>query len=432
MERTKKVLIEGIVLFAIFFTGCGDGENKPSGDADLDTSDENEGEDLIGEEIQEILPDQPMEESEIEFDGIEIFDADSVEEELPPPPPPLAITTNASFDYSSGSYSIVNIETMEVSRNVMTIHSDALPKCLGGRFFVLERFGADTVTLVDNKSPFNILSQYSVEAGSNPVDMDLLSEETGIVTRNNLTRPAIISLVDGSLNTEAIDLSNFADSDGIPEASAVKVIEGKIFIALQLLDRGTPLWDPTGPGKVVVLNSENFDLIDVNPATPQEDLIVLSGANPLVPFYESPVDTSRILIAEVGFYGQTDGGIEGIDVNTYEKTGFIITEEVLGGDISAWVVVDEHTGYAAISKLNYAGDKIVRFDPSSGRVTRDSIIESGPFTLTGMALTRDGKLLVVSRDLNNPGIYIIDANTGNVITSSPVDTGTPPFAICAL
>ncbi|MFH1437216.1 MAG: hypothetical protein ABIJ56_16025 [Pseudomonadota bacterium] len=420
-------------------SGC-NGDNGGEDDADAaDGPDAAETGDTVDDKTPDADAPDVMEEDAAEDPvteetaGDDAVEEDAGEEEEIEPAPQLAFTTNAAYDYSSGSYSVVTLDDMTVAQDVMSINSDAVVKCAGGIPMVLERFGADTVTILDIESPYSVESQFTVETGSNPVDIALRAAGDGVVTRNNVTTAAIIDLGDGELDTESLDLEGFADADGIPEMSAVAVTGGKIFIALQLLDRETAFWDPTGPGLVVVFDEETLDLIDVDPETADvDDAIALTAANPQPGFQASPAGDNVLYVAEVGFYGVLDGGIEGFNVSTYEAGGFIVSEETLGGDIAAWVVVDAGTGYAAVNLPGFAGDRLVRFDPSDGTVTDEPVFESAAYTLTAMALTSDHRLLVADRDLEGSGIVVFAADTGEQIGDSPIATGVAPFSICVL
>jgi hypothetical protein len=431
MIMREKPFRQGFLFLALLLLAAGCEEENGGQDADADVAEQADLHDAA--DVAEEKEDIEAETQEV-VDSVETPDAEDAqeEEEIPPPPPHLALTTNTSYDFSSGSYSVIRLDDMSVSRDVMSIHSDAVARCLEGMLFILERYGADTVTIPGVEPPYSIQAQYSVEAGSNPVDLDLLPDGRGVVPRNNVTTAGVIDLTDGALDTTSLDLALFADADGIPEAGAVAVKDGKIFVALQLLDRGTAWWDPTGPGLVAVFDAGTLGLIDVDPVTDVTDGIALTGANPQPTFQEAPYDDGLLLVAEAGFYGSLDGGIEGIDAATYDKTGFIVTEETLGGDITAWVVADADTGYALVMKPGYVGDKLVRFDPSDGTLTTDPVAEGGSYTMTGMALTGDGRLLVVDRALDGAGVLVFDVETGDRMTDTPISTGVPPFSICVL
>ena len=411
--------------------GCDDGGDGGEDDADAvdilhdeaetpgdpDTADAPDTPDTPAEEAHDATPDD---------ESVE----DQPEEETPPAPAPMAFTTNSAYDYSSGSYSVL-LDDLGAARDVAAIHPDAVVRCTQAGPIILERFGADTVTRIAGESPFAVLGQFSVEGGSNPVDLALLSSGRAVVTRNNVTAAAVVDLEGGTLDTTSLDLEALADADGIPEMSAVFVAGGRLFVALQLLDRDTATWDPTGPGLVAVFDEATLAPVDADPATEPVDAITLGGANPQAGAQPSPMDPAAVFVAEAGTYGAADGGIETIDTAALEAGGWIVTEETLGGDIAAFVVVDAGTGWAAVSRPEFAGDKLVRFDPADGTIVEDAVIETEAYTLTGLALTEDGRLLVADRTLEHAGVRVLDAGTGNEAAGSPVEVGLAPFSICA-
>jgi hypothetical protein len=425
MRRNISVIL---LLLPLVGGGCDDGGDGGQDDADAVDLSGDEA-DATGDPDPADAPDTPTEEaSDVTPDGESVEDVP--DEESPPAPAPLAFTTNSAYDYSSGSYAVI-LDDLSAAGDVAAIHPDAVVRCTSAGPIILERFGADTVTRIAGESPFAVLEQFSVEGGSNPVDVALLSSGRAVVTRNNVTAAAVVDLGDGTLDTTSLDLAARADADGIPEMSAVFVAGGRLFVALQLLDRDTAMWDPTGPGLVAVFDEATLAPVDADPATEPVDAMTLGGPNPQAGAQVSPMNPAAVFMAEAGFYGMADGGIETIDTAALEPGGWIVTEETLGGDIAAFVVVDAGTGWAAVSRPDFAGDKLVRFDPSDGTVVEDAVIETEAYTLTGLALTADGRLLVADRTLEHAGVRVLDAATGVEAAGSPVEVGLAPFSICA-
>lgn len=429
MTKTKKrsiIFLVPCLLLAgcgLLCAGCGD-ENGGNEDADADADAE-----LHVPDTQDLPDVQETHDPTAEETPPDVEAEDVAEEEETPGRDPLAFTTNTAFDYSSGSYSVI-LRDLAVIADAAAIHPDAVVRCTAFGPVILERFGADTATRLDRYDPFGIAAQFSVGAGSNPMDLALLHEGRALVTRNNETAAALVDLAAGELVREAPDLAAFADDDGIPEMAGAYAHDGKIFIGLQLLDRETEWWDPSGPGLIVVVDETTLEPLDTDTSTGEVDGIALAAPNPKEGMMASPVDSDLLLVAEVGFYGALDGGIEAVNMTSYETAGWVVTEETLGGDISAWVVVDATTGYAAVSKPSFEGDKLVRFDPSDGTVTADNIIETGAFTLTAVALADGGRLLVADRTLESAGVRIFDAETAEEQAGSPLSVGLAPFSIC--
>ena len=122
-----------------------------------------------------------------------------------------------------------------------------------------------------------------------------------------------------------------------------------------------------------------------------------------------------------------DGGLDVVDLSSMEAVGFAVTEETLGGDITDVVVVGDDLGYATVSATG-GTDRLVRFDPAAGTAEDDPVLEGDGFTLLQMQLTDDGRLLVVDRDLHEPGLAVLDAASGALLAHVPV--GMAPFSVC--
>ncbi|MBW2261527.1 MAG: hypothetical protein JRG91_06085 [Deltaproteobacteria bacterium] len=340
-------------------------------------------------------------------------------------PERMAFTVNAAFDFSSGSYSIIDLDTMEVLTDVLSIHSDAVGACSGGDLFILERYGADTITSVSRQMPFSLLGQHSLGSGANPQGLVKLASGSVLVTLLGRDSLVVIDPASGEEET-FIDLSWAADADGFPEAGSVTMAGSRIVVALQRLDQTTTMWDPSGPGWLVVIDSSSLEVVDADTSTEELDAIVLTGMNPTSGAH--PIwDGEKLYVPESGFYSQLDGGLEMVDLDTMQAEGFVVTEESLGGDITDIVLVNDHLGYATVNTLAFEA-LLVRFDPSDGTVEADPVLEGAGYTLVDMTLTDDGKLLVVDRTTEASGVQVIEAASGEVITRLHV--GMAPSTIC--
>lgn len=333
-------------------------------------------------------------------------------------PERMAVTVNAAFDHASGSYSIVDLDALTAVPDVLAISPDAVAVCAAGRIFVIQRLGWDSLLLVDEEAPFGIRGEHSCGNGSNPQGLVPLPSGDLLVTL--LDRDYLIA-IDPQTGDEVsrVDLSWAADGDGLPEASLVALAGDHVAVALQRLDRSTPLWDPSSQGWLVLLDSTTLDVVDT---------VVLTGANPS-PYGRMIWDGERLLVPETGFYGELDGGLDGVALAAPSAAGFVVTEAGLGGDITDVILVDGTLAYATVTTLDGV-DRLVRFDPSTGAVEPEPVLTGDGFTLLQMQLTSDGRLLVVDRDLHDPGIRVLEAATGAFIAH--VHVGMAPFSVCTL
>src|SRR5262245_49334609 len=64
-------------------------------------------------------------------------------------------------DFSTGSFSSVDAATQAKSCDVASVHSDARVRWYAGRVYVVNRFGADNIEVLDG-STFGLVRQFSV------------------------------------------------------------------------------------------------------------------------------------------------------------------------------------------------------------------------------------------------------------------------------
>jgi hypothetical protein len=106
--------------------------------------------------------------------------------------------------------------------------------------------------------------------------------------------------------------------------------------------------------------------------------------------------------------------------------GFVVTEDVLGGSITDFVMLSATKGYAVVSTESIK-NVLVAFDPSRGVVTRRLLVRDG--FLPDVALAPDGMLWLADQGLPVPGIRIFDPVDDRQLTRAPIDVGLPPFSM---
>ena len=96
------------------------------------------------------------------------------------------------------------------------------------------------------------LTQYSTGNGSNPHDIAFVSEEKAYISRYGRTHLLVVNPVTGD-SLGSVDLSTFADADGLPETSQLAVHGGHLFAACHRLDRENG-WVPTEFSAIAVVD----------------------------------------------------------------------------------------------------------------------------------------------------------------------------------
>ena len=127
-------------------------------------------------------------------------------------------------DFSTGSASVIYLDgSCTTTNNVASIHSDAEARYFGGLIYVVNRFGADNIQMLDPGASFAAVRQFSVGTGSDPHDIHVLTPTKAYVSRYN---DADLWVVDPSTGTHtgSISLSSIADADGIPEMEPVSSV----------------------------------------------------------------------------------------------------------------------------------------------------------------------------------------------------------------
>ncbi len=328
-------------------------------------------------------------------------------------------------DYSTGSSSTIDpFGSYSVTLNVAPIHSDAVARYYNGHIYVINRIGADNIQILDPNNSYSTVRQFSTGNLSNPLDVAFAAPDKMYVSRGESNTLWIMNPQTGA-QTGSVDLSAFADADGLCEMQYMILIGDRLFISLQRLDRNN-YWSPAGTSYIAVIDVTTDTLIDVDTGTPGTQAIALANADPL---NDIQLDgwSGDLYVPCVGFWGLLDGGVERVDPVTLASTGTIFTESAAGGDILDVVIVNDHLGYAIIQNASFNTD-LISFDPSTG-LKLQTLYAPGAYVLQDIERGPTGELFLSDRTPVNPGIRIYDSQTGTQITSNPVDTGLPPFDI---
>ncbi len=344
-------------------------------------------------------------------------DTDTDTEE-PPYTSALVVTT----DYQTGAYSTIALDGLTVTQDINFVHSDAVCHFdpLTGTPFVILRLGADAVDVLD-PGTFDIVKEYSVEASSNPHDIEVVSADRAYITRFGLSKMLIVNPMTGA-EIGTVDLSAYADTDGIPEISGMAKMNDQLYVTVKRLDRENS-WEPVGDSYIVVIDAATGQVTGD---------IELTGTNPVgAPEYSAAL--GKFVVALVGSYGTLDdGGVELLDPATDTVGGFIVSEATLGGSLNKTLCIAETKCYAIIGVAgdNGSNTHIVTFNPNTGQTT-GTLLQGAGWVYGNIAITPDNtELWIADRTADNAGIRIFDTATDAEKTPAPVGVGLPPSDIC--
>ena len=330
-------------------------------------------------------------------------------------------------DFQTGSTSFVSADAgVPVEKNLLTIHSDAVARYRKGKVYVVNRLGQDNVLILDRSDLSQPVLQFSVGNGSNPQDIAFASDDKAYVSRLNSTGLLIVDPTNGTTLGE-IDLSAFADTDGLPEMTQMATVGSRLYVALQRLDRNNG-FAPVAPGYIAVIDMETDTLVDVDPDEEGTQAWVLAAPNPA-----SLIALGSILyVSETSAFGDVNGGIEILDTTVFSSRGLVVTEAELGGDISWVSPVSPAKAFAVVLDASFR-NVLVPVNLEDGTVGAPLDGHSGGFTIS---LTVDGSRLIVPDRgaFDTPelaGLLIYDVDSDELL-AGPIDVGLPPATVVVL
>ncbi len=256
------------------------------------------------------------------------------------------------------------------------------------------------------------------DTASNPYDVLFVSETKAYIIRYG--SPAIW-IVDPSVSAD--DQENFKigeislhkyDTDFVPEMSAGVIHEGRLYVAMQVMDINFA----PGDAYLAVIDTETDEEIDVN-GDPQKGL-PLTVKNPV----DLDIVGSSLLVTGVGRYGSSfsgteteyTGGIERINLADFSSTLLVDdgdSENHPYGQVSGVSVLSESeaffTGYEAWQSIH-----VYKFNPSTGDVDATPITGDTPMDVQSMAVSPEGKLWLGIGSFSAPEVRILNPADNSV------------------
>ena len=347
-------------------------------------------------------------------------------------------------DYMDSSFSVIDVDNPDiVETDIASTHGDDEVRHYNGKVYVLNRWGYDLIEVFDAEDNFEKVSEFSTGTGTNPQDIAFISNNKAYVTCYDTTDLLIVNPTTGE-HLGTIDLSEYADDDGIPEMHKMVSFKflgkNRVYVTIQRLDRDN-WFAPTDKSYIVELDGDKDTVIRA---------IQLTQVNPST----APVlDGIHILVGETGsWFDGEDGGIERINIFTNEAEGFIVSEADLGGNIIDFDIYNKYSGlkglilslldhhlgimllkrniYAIVSDMTY-NTSLMSFNLKEQ--TSTELFSTEGYQLADLAINDKGGLYLADRTPGSSGIRIFNAKTGEQETSTPIDVGNyPPVHITFL
>ena len=338
-----------------------------------------------------------------------------------------AVVATVAADYGSAAHSVISVDPMGGPRSVRnellpTSVSDIALSAYGQHFYRIERFQADNVTKFHIDAPETPIWQFSTndpgeEGSSNPLTLIFVDESKAYLLRYGkptawIVNPSATS--QAGFKIGELDLSAYADADGIPEMSGGAIVDGKLFIVCQRLENFVPV----NNAYVAVFDTITDEEID----TATSDIIAgieLPIKNPMGMreigggIY---VQGSGDMGADwAGRNPEYTGGIVRIDPLTHEVEMVVDdgdADDHPYGNISGMAMVSADKGYF-VGYAGWGNNTLYAFNPITGDV-------SGPANdyLTGKSIA--GMNAGAFADANGM-LWVCNSTDAEVVILNPAD-----------
>ncbi len=306
---------------------------------------------------------------------------------------------------------------------------DAFLHQADGQLFVGSR-SAGTIAAIDRRR-WQAARVYALGENSEPEDIAVTSADTAYITRRRGTRLLRLDLRSGA-TTESVDLSPFADDDGVPDLGTMIVDRGRLFVQIRRMNEDGP-FGLAPPGYLAVVDLATEQLVDVDPQVPGVQAIELQGTAPKLRMQILP-DVRRLYVSATGGFFDA-GGLEVIDLGTLRSHGLIVREAdgFTGADLGAFVMVTPERGYVVYSTDLDLSSHLKAFSVTGGVEPGPELHVSVGYSVPALALDRRaGTLFVPDGAFSRRGVHVFDAATGQRLRTEPVGTAGQPTDILLL
>lgn len=343
---------------------------------------------------------------------------------LPPERPDVpasGVLVAATTDFSTGYVSAMRLDGSETYKDIEPLHSDAVVVSAGGSLFALNRLGADNIRRLNPLSGFRTVYEESLGEKSNPHAMAYVNSSLAAVT---LYGKAYLLWINPETGREfdRTDLSAWSDADGIPEASGAVYASGKVYVAVQRLDRNAAgYWPPVGDSYLLRLDPYSRNV---------EASFLIPYSNPVSGLRYSVSRNSLILACPATFAVSflNDGGLAEFDLGSQTFLASPLRETETGFEISDVEVLATGKAYIIGMKSDYTSvlASVTLNAPSTLKVLREISPTEGGF-FSGMTVSSGGTLYVGDRTASSPGILMLNTLDDSLVSGAPVSIGLPPF-----
>ena len=171
------------------------------------------------------------------------------------------VMATVAMDYSVGALATFDAETETLTENIASISGDPALVLDGGWLWQINRYQYDTLRKYHPQNlqvPWFEVSLAPEVGSSNPHDVAMCADKLFVSLYGSESMPILDT--DRLNEITRLNLSGWADDDGIPEASSLVVVGDKLYVGLQRLDRNAGFSPNTSKVLQIDCTDESVDL----------------------------------------------------------------------------------------------------------------------------------------------------------------------------
>lgn len=319
-----------------------------------------------------------------------------------------AIESSSSAEESSGTLFVFGSDYMSgelrwvenggLSDEKMAFNQDSKLIAIGKNLLVLERYGADNLSLVDAEK--QVVWQVSLESGDNPSDAVKIDDSKIWVALEGAPKILQVSLTDGK-TLKTVETAAFSSAGSLsPNLVDLEVSGDTLFALFQRYVFDSQTYTTSFPkGLLAMYKLSDGALLDT---------VQLDKKNPMAMAFVG----GNLYVASQGEYNSTYGtdaddnrGIEKVDLKT-RTSELVVSGEQLGGGVYAMAVDAENSvAYAAVYQT-FGTVPVVKVDLTSLTVATVSDVSDAE----GSLLFAAGTLYIGDRVYGNEAVFAYDGS----------------------
>ena len=326
----------------------------------------------------------------------------------------IAVVQTVAADFSGSNMQTIDLDTFEVSGGLLPrVESDYFLEVGVDTVFQIGRFNIDLISAYNEQSisSSSALYEYSLldtpeDPTSNVHAMAIVSDTKAYLIPYGSNTVWIVNPSaenEDSFKIGELDLSPYADSDGLVEAETAIIVDGLLYIAMQRLDRDNGFSPVANSAWIAVFDIATDEEVDTNLNDAVENLRGIELDIQNVQHFSYHEDAGLFLqgIGDPwgGFSGRPvsyGGGIVKIDTVDFSVELVLDdgTPESHPYDYIANVVVlSEEVGYF-VGLAGFQSTTLYRFNPQTGDVYRVDGAMFNSMDITSLQVAPNGEVWV--------------------------------------